>query len=230
MPWVKWRNSTGSSAATRSLPEAKQNHAPSAGNPASGWTRCLPQKALNLAHPIQSPLTKMNSTITHESELLNGIMADLGVTYALSPYHRIGFEIDDARIQKLAEHYEDRIFRSRKWFEHERLSWTTLVLRFEEDAFVAAHGDGRNYAEIVAPTAKQLNALQTEVQRVLHGLDKPKQPAFYMLRFDCGDLSADPIENVPEVARMNFCSSVMARTSSRGSPGSRKRRHLAPAD
>jgi hypothetical protein len=147
----------------------------------------------------------MNQSITFTGDwALHGIMSDLGVDYALSPFHRIGFEIDDAGIQTLSEHYHDRVFRARQWFDHEKLSWTTLLLRFEENAFVVAHGDGRNQAEVIAPRAEQVRALHAELRKVLHGEDKPKQPAFYMLRCDYSEFSADPIENVPEAVTDDF--------------------------
>jgi hypothetical protein len=147
----------------------------------------------------------MNHSINFEGDwALHGIMSDLGVNYALSPFHRIGFEIDDAGVQTLAERYHDRVFRARKWFDHDKLSWTTLLLRFDEGAFVVAHGDGRNHAEVIAPQASQVAALHEELRKVLHGEDKPKRPAFYMLRFDCNDFSADPIENVPEAVTDDF--------------------------
>ncbi len=75
----------------------------------------------------------MNHSINFEGDwALHGIMSDLGVNYALSPFHRIGFEIDDAGIQTLAERYHDRVFRARKWFDQSKLSWMTLLLRFDE--------------------------------------------------------------------------------------------------
>ena len=148
---------------------------------------------------------KMNHSINFEGDwALHGIMSDLGVNYALSPFHRIGFEIDDAGIQTLAERYHDRVFRARKWFDHDKLSWTTLLLRFDEGAFVVAHGDGRNHAEVIAPQAGQVTKLHDELRNVLHGEDKPKQPAFYMLRHDGGEFSADPIENLPEAVTDDF--------------------------
>ncbi len=147
----------------------------------------------------------MNHSINFEGDwALHGIMSDLGVNYALSPFHRIGFEIDDAGIQTLAERYHDRVFRARKWFDHDKLSWTTLLLRFDEGAFVVAHGDGRNHAEVIAPQAGQVTKLHDELRKTLHGEDKPKQPAFYMLRHDGCDFSADPIENVPEAVTDDF--------------------------
>lgn len=148
---------------------------------------------------------KMNHSINFEGDwALHGIMSDLGVNYALSSFHHIGFEIDDAGIQTLAERYHDRIFRARKWFDHDKLSWTTLLLRFDEGAFVVAHGDGRNCAEVIAPEASQVTKLHEEVRKTLYGENKPKQPAFYMLRHDCSDFSADPIENVPEAVTDDF--------------------------
>jgi hypothetical protein len=147
----------------------------------------------------------MNNTINFEGDwALHGIMSDLGVSYALSPFHRIGFEIDDAGIQALAEHYHDRVFRARKWFDHDKLSWTTLLLCFDEGAFVVAHGDGRNFAEVIAPQDCQVTELHSELRKVLQKEKKRVQPAFYMLRFDSGDFSADPIENVPEAVTDDF--------------------------
>jgi hypothetical protein len=147
----------------------------------------------------------MNQSITFTGDwALHGIMSDLGVDYALSPFHRIGFEIDEAGIQTLSERYHDRVFRARQWFDHEKLSWTTLLLRFENGGFVVACGDGRNFAEVIAPRADQVRELHAEVRKALRGENAPKQPAFYMLRFDCGDFSADPIENVPEAVSDDF--------------------------
>lgn len=149
--------------------------------------------------------SKMNHSINFEGDwALHGIMSDLGVNYALSPFHRIGFEIDDAGVQTLAERYHDRVFRARRWFDHDKLSWSTLLLRFDENAFVVAHGDGRNFAEVIAPRASQVTRLHDELRAVLHGQDKPKPPAFYMLRYDSSDFSADPIENVPEAVTDEF--------------------------
>jgi hypothetical protein len=158
------------------------------------------------AHSTQSnQFPKMNLSINFEGDgALHGIMSDLGVDYALSPFHRIGFEIDDAGIQKLAAQYQERVFRARKWADCGSLSWTTLLLRFDEGAFLVALGDGRNCAEVIAPQASQVTALYDEVRKVLDGEDQPKQPAFYMLRHDCGDFTADPIKNVPEAVTDDF--------------------------
>src|SRR3954470_13254380 len=81
--------------------------------------------------------TNMNHSITFTGDwALHGIMSDLGVDFALSPFHRIGFKVDDAGIQALSERYPDRIFRARQWFRDEKLNWSTLLLRFDENAFL----------------------------------------------------------------------------------------------
>jgi len=147
----------------------------------------------------------MNYSITYEGDrMLQAIMGDLGVDFAQSPFHRIGFEIDEAGIQLLSERYHDRVFRTRQWFRDEKLSWTNLLLRFDGNAYVIAHGDGNNWAEIIAPRAEQVRALHAEIRKVLQGENKPKPPAFFMLRHDSCDISADPIENLPEAVPDDF--------------------------
>src|SRR3712207_3092907 len=78
----------------------------------------------------------MNYSINYDGDrLLHGIMADLGVDLLQSPYHRIGFNLDEAGIQMLSERFHDRVFRARQWFCEDKLSWTTLLLRLEGNAF-----------------------------------------------------------------------------------------------
>ncbi|HVF70151.1 MAG TPA: AAA family ATPase [Chthoniobacterales bacterium] len=147
----------------------------------------------------------MKPSITYTGDwAVHGIMSDLGVNFALSPFHRIGFEIDEAGIQLLSERYCDRVFRARQWFRDEKLTWTTLLLRFEGDAFVVAHGDGSNWAEIIAPGAERVRALHAEIRKAVQGENKAKPPAFFMLRYDSCDISADPIENLPEAVTDEF--------------------------
>src|SRR4051812_48191161 len=138
-----------------------------------------------------------NSIFYKGDSALHWMMSDLGVNYALSPVYRIGFEIDDAGLEKLAIHYQDRVFRARKWYDRGQLSWSTLLLRFDERTFLVANGDGGTTAEIVAPTSAQAAELLEELRKVLDGEARPKQPAFYMLRYDSCDITADPIENLP---------------------------------
>lgn len=64
---------------------------------------------------------------------LHGIMSDLRVNYALSPFHRIGFEIDDPGIQTLAERYHDRAL-SREVAERIAAAWN-LVFRLLDNFF-----------------------------------------------------------------------------------------------
>lgn len=147
----------------------------------------------------------MKPSITYTGDwALHGIMSDLGVDFALSPFHRIGFEIDEAGIQILSERYRDRVFRARQWSRDAKLTWMTLLLRFDENAFVVAIGDGSNWAEVIAPRADQVRALHEEICKVIQGENKPKPPAFFMLRYDYSDISADPIENLPEAVTDDF--------------------------
>lgn len=149
--------------------------------------------SLKSTHTTQN----MKQSITYTGDWAwHGIMSDLGVDYALSPFHRIGFEIDDAGIQALSERYHDRVFRARQWFGQEKLSWTTLLLRFDGNSFVVVHGDGRNFGEVIATTAERVRELHQELRQTLRVKKKPKT-AFYMLRYDCSEVSADPIENLP---------------------------------
>src|SRR4029077_20818837 len=59
-------------------------------------------------------------------------------------------------------------------------------------------------AEVIAPCAGRVRELHTELRKALHGEAKPKQPVFYMLRYDHTEFSADPIENVPEAVSDDF--------------------------
>src|SRR4030095_14277811 len=104
----------------------------------------------------------------------HGIMSDLGVNFASSPYHRIGFDIDDAGIETLAQRYADRVFRVRKWGDRDNLSWVALLLRFDEGALLLALGDGRDFAEIIAPQLAQVTQLYEEIRKLLQREDEPK--------------------------------------------------------
>jgi hypothetical protein len=98
----------------------------------------------------------MNKTVSVQSDAaFNSVMADLGLDFALSPIHRIGFDLDERGIQLLAEHYYDRVFRARQWSAQEKLTWQTLLLRFDEGVYVLALGDGRNCGESSLPAPKR---------------------------------------------------------------------------
>ena len=171
------------------------------------------QRAGVCARLLQTPPDKqktnsdklMNHTINYSGDwALHGIMSDLAVDLAASPNHRIGFEIDDAGIQTLSERYADRVFRARQWFRDEKLTWRTLLLRFGENAYFVAEGEGFNRGEVIAPTAEQARALHAEISQMLYGETKPKAPAFFMLRHDYNEIEADPIENLPEPVTDEF--------------------------
>lgn len=58
----------------------------------------------------------MNTSISFTGDYaFHGIVSDLAVDYSNLPYHRIGFELEDDGIQKLADHYRERVFRAFKW-------------------------------------------------------------------------------------------------------------------
>jgi hypothetical protein len=147
----------------------------------------------------------MNKSITYKGDWgLHGIMSDLGVDLALSPFHRVGFDLDEAGIQLLSERYRERVFRTRHWFRDEKLTWIILLIRFEENAFLVAHGNGANWAEVFAPSVEQVKALHAEIRKAVEAENKPKPPAFFMLRYDSCDIEADPIENLPEAVTDDF--------------------------
>jgi hypothetical protein len=134
---------------------------------------------------------------------LPSIMSDLGLEFAKSPLHKIGFDIDERGIQLLADKYRDRIFRARHTATDRMLNWETLLLRFD-GAWVTAFGDGRNHGQVIAPTDEAVRRLYDEIATLLHGPGRRTDPAFYMLRFDCSEFSADPVENLPEVVSDDF--------------------------
>jgi ATPase family protein associated with various cellular activities (AAA) len=147
----------------------------------------------------------MNKTVSVQGDAaFNSVMADLGLDFALSPIHRIGFDLDERGIQLLSEHYHERLFRTRRWSAQEKLTWQTLLLRFDEGVYMLALGDGRNCGEVIAPSAEAALATHRELHKVLKSDSARKQPAFYMLRYDYTDFEADPIENLPESVDEDF--------------------------
>ena len=100
--------------------------------------------------------------------------------------------------------FQERVFRASQWFHDDKRSWTTLLLRFDDNAFVVAYGNGTNWAEIIAPRAEQVSEVQAEVRKALQKVETPKHPAFFMLRYDSCEIEADPIENLPEAVTDDF--------------------------
>lgn len=129
---------------------------------------------------------------------LGHVMSDIGLRCADSPVHRIGFDITDAEIQTLAQTYRDRVFRARRKAASDQLHWRSLLLRFADDLFLLAFGDGRDWAEIFAPTDEQATALHAEITAKLNEQRPADTPFFYMLRHDCDEFLTERVEHVPD--------------------------------
>jgi hypothetical protein len=129
---------------------------------------------------------------------LRDTMTDIAARFAESPLYRLGFEICDADLPKLAEIYRARVFRASRSIGEEGFIWRTLLLRFGENLFLIAHGNGRNWAEVFAPDEAQATQLHSEVAAKLADLAEPKPPFFYMLRYECGDFYTQKVEHLPE--------------------------------
>lgn len=182
---------------TESCSASRRNGTPAGGRAA------LRHKNNN--QPVNKETNHMNKTVSVQGDAaFNSVMADLGLDFALSPLHRIGFDLDERGLQSLAEHYHERVFRARQWSIQEKLTWQMLLLRFDEGVYVLALGDGRNCGEVIAPSAEAALATHRELCEVLASDPARKQPAFYMLRYDYGDFEADPIENLPESVDEDF--------------------------
>jgi len=140
----------------------------------------------------------MSKSISITSEIaLNDVLSDLALRFADSPLHRIGFDITDADVQTLAQTYSERVFRARRKAAPDQLHWRTLLLRFGEDTFVLALGDGREWAEVYAPSDEQATALHAEIAAVLKKSKPAGAPFFYMLRYDC-EFLAERVEHLPD--------------------------------
>jgi len=101
-------------------------------------------------------------------------------------------------VQTLADTYRDRIFRARRKAAHEKLHWHTLLLRFGENVYLLALGEGREWAEIYAPSGEQAKALYEEIARALAKQQPVGTPSFYMLRFDYSEFLTERVEHVPD--------------------------------
>jgi len=129
---------------------------------------------------------------------LRDFMSDLGLQFAEAPMHRIVFDIVDADVDTLAETYREHLFRARRKAAPDKLHWYKLLLRFGEDTFLLAHGDGAEWAEIFAPTAERANALHTEVVAKLQASRPPAKPFFYMLRYEANEFLTERVEQVAD--------------------------------
>jgi len=141
----------------------------------------------------------MSKSISFTSDCtLRDIMSDIGVRFAESPLHRIGFDITDDDVDTLAQAYRERIFRTRRKSAPDQLHWRALLLRFADDTFVLALGDGREWGEIFAPTHEQAFALHQEISAKLKESHPAEAPFFYMLRHDGGEFLTERVEQLPD--------------------------------
>lgn len=131
-------------------------------------------------------------------------MSDLGVDFTQTPFHRIGFNIDEGVIDALAAHYAAAVFRTRKWSDRGKLSWSNLLIRLPASTYIIAHGDGLNKAEVISSHPRRLNEVYQELQKFIEGARQKPEPAFHMLRYDSCDLSAEAIEQLPEPSSDEF--------------------------
>ena len=129
---------------------------------------------------------------------LRDVLSDIGLQFAESPVFRVGFDISEAEIQILADAYRERIFRAHRKAAPDQLHWHALLLRFSDDVFVLALGNGRDYAEIFAPTEEQAVALHAEIAAKLQASRPAEAPFFYMLRYDYSEFLTERVEHVPD--------------------------------
>ena len=140
----------------------------------------------------------MNTSLNFETKLhYNSKLSDLMSVFAMSPLHVVEFDTDEKGIERLHERYRDRVCRAFRDANGNRVTWNILVLRFAENEFVLARGNGCNDVEILAPTQERADALLNEMRETLGGSIKTDAPGFGMLRLDDGDLSCERVENLP---------------------------------
>ncbi len=123
--------------------------------------------------------------------------------FAGGPVHQIQFDFDaQIALDTLAEVYSYRVFRAYRFADEGKLKWNRLVLRFARDAYVIAYACG--WGRIFATRAEQVEAIFAEIHSVLGDAPKPELPAFYMLRHDGDEFTADAIPNLPEALSDEF--------------------------
>jgi len=135
------------------------------------------------------------STIITSEMYLRDVMSDISLRYADSPMHRIFFDITDADVDTLAQTYADRVYRARRKAAPDQFHWYHVLLQFGEDVFLFALGDGREWAEIFAPTETQAVALHNEITAKLRASRPSAAPSFYMLRYE-DEFVAERVEQV----------------------------------
>ena len=150
------------------------------------------------ANDAQEPRLNLNVDLP-----LNEDIADFGDVFARGAIHTISFDVDgDTALATLAEVYAYRVVRAYRFRDEEKLKWSRLVLRFARDVFVIVRNWGA--AHIYAGTAEKAEALLAELTTVLGDVPKPAEPAFYMLRREDGDITAEAITNMPDALSDEF--------------------------
>ena len=150
------------------------------------------------ANDAQAPQLHVNVDLP-----INEDIADFGDVFARGPIHSISFDIDaDTALATLAEVYAYRVVRAYRFRDEAALKWSRLVLRFAHDVFVVVRNWGT--ALIYAGTAEKAEALLAELTAVLGDVPKPAEPAFYMLRRDGSEITADAVRNVPAALSDEF--------------------------
>jgi hypothetical protein len=141
----------------------------------------------------------MNKGVTVTGEFdMHRPFDDLGLTYAMRPLYRITFELEQATIERLAQRFSDRIYRSYRRVTANGLELATLVLRFDDETFVMAMASYSQRGEVYAPSAERAEIVYRQLEPILKECAVASKPAFYMLRCDGNDISAEEITDVPE--------------------------------
>lgn len=131
-------------------------------------------------------------------------LSDFSSVYCLSSLHIIEFNTEDESIERLYARYRDRAVRSVRAANHSSVTWNTLVLRFAENEFVIARGDGCNDCEVLAPTRERADDILRELRETLGDTAKKEVPGFSMLRLDGVDIECEREENLPDRAEDDF--------------------------
>lgn len=135
--------------------------------------------------------------ITSEFDLSDGL-SDIGLHFADAPMHRICFDVSEAEIELLSQVYREQVFRARRRAGPHQLDWNWLVLRFAPNVFVRAMGQGREWAEIFAPSAEQAVQLHAEIVALLQAKRPAPKPFFYMLRYEGSEFETERVDHLPE--------------------------------
>ena len=100
------------------------------------------------------------------------------------------------------------------------MHWYHLLLRFGEDAFLLAHGDGAEWAEIFAASEERATALHAEVTANLRAARPAGPPFFYMLRHDGDEFVTERVEQVPDDPGEEFLQLKLCRAGHRAAGSS----------